>query len=85
MKFGDVEVNFNAEPKTPDVSVVSHGTPHLVPRMDLGEGNVDMQLSADQQKLLEDMEVVDMSIVDPVQYENYAIDQLVSGGRSLDA
>lgn len=64
---------------------VPHGTLHVVPEKDLGEGDVSMQLSSEHQKLLEDMEVVDMQIEDPVAYENYAVDQLVHGGRSLNA
>lgn len=90
MKFGDVEVTFGVEPNTQYVAPVSYETPHLVPtatdpREALGVKPVSMELATEQQKMLEDAELVDSQITDPVAYEQYCIDQLVHGGRSLDA
>lgn len=85
MKFGGVEVNFESEPKTQDVPVVLHETAHIAHEQPLGGADVSMALTSEQQRLIEDMEVVDMHITDPVEYENRAVDQLVHGGRSLDA
>ena len=88
LKFEGIEVTFGTSTQTQDVGSVPHETlytgPVAVPDR-FGEKSISMELASEQQKLLEDAELVDMQISDPVSFEAYSIDCLVHGDRSLDA
>lgn len=85
LKFGDVAVTFGAIKHTPDVAVVHDEKAHIVPDKELGETEVALTLTEEQSRMLEEMEIVDMHITDPVSFENYNVDLLLNGGRSIDA
>ena len=83
LKFGDVEVTFVEEPViTPEISSDNSFQPlSLDP---LGFKPVSLELATQQQQLLDEAELVDMQISDPVSWENHCVDMLVHGDRSLD-
>jgi len=87
LKFGDVEVTFEEEPVIlTEVSQEPYPAPPILVEKDpLGVEPVSMELASQQQKLLQEAELVDLHISDPVSWENYCVDQLVHGDRSLDA
>lgn len=81
LKFGDVEVTFDSEPQV--VNNVAHETP-IVDHVPLQQGQVSMELTTDQQAIMDEAEEADMMITRPEAWEREMIDRLVYKDRTLD-
>ena len=87
LKFGDLEVRFSQENQEMDVhecraSDASKELPES-PASLIQESTA--ALSSGQEEMLEHARLTELSIVDPVAWENHCIDQVVHGGQSLNA